>query len=385
MNPTTIDRADRPVGASVGSGGPDSRLASPRTMAHLRTLAAGHVDGYADLATASPVDPTPQHLLRAIAASDPAPGYPSTHGSVRLRTSVVEWLRRYRGIEGLGPQHVVPTIGSKEFLGLLPFLLDIRAGDIVVVPELGYPAYVDGATAVGATIIAEDDPARWPEHTRLIWINPPRNPDGRTLQHADLRRAVDRARELGAVLVSDECYGVLNEVDGQRIPSILHAESNGGSLEGILMSSSVSKQSNLAGYRVGYSVGDPELIEALITRRRRLGLIMPWPQQALLEAALVDDVDVRTQRSRHRERIARLRPAVEAAGLRVTGSTDGMYVWATADEDGWATATRLAARGVLCMPGDVFGAAGRRHVRFAVSIHDDRLEQAVERLRALAA
>ena len=354
-------------------------------MAQLRALAAEHPGGYADLATASPVDPTPQHLLDAIAASPSAPGYPSTHGSVRLRTSVVDWLRGYRGIDGLGPEHVVPTIGSKEFLGLLPFLLNVRAGDIVVVPELGYPAYIDGATAVGATIVAEDDPARWPEHTRLIWINTPRNPDGRTLTHADLRGAVDRARELGAVLVSDECYGVLNEVDGQRIPSVLHAESNGGSLDGILMSSSVSKQSNLAGYRVGYALGDPDLIETLITRRRRLGLIMPWPQQALLEAALHDDADVRAQRERPRARTARLRPAAEAAGLRVTGSTDGMYVWATTDDDGWDTAAKLADAGVLCMPGGVFGAAGANHVRFAVSISDERLEQAVERLQQLAA
>ena len=357
----------------------------PRTLAELRAVASAHPDGYADLATASPVDPTPQHLLDAITASAPAPGYPSTHGSERLRTAVVDWLRRFRGIEGVGPQHVVPTIGSKEFLGLLPFLLDIRAGDIVVVPELGYPAYIDGAAAVGATIVAEDDPARWPEHTRLIWINTPRNPDGRTLTHADLRIAVDRARAIGAVLVSDECYGVLNEVDGRRIPSVLHAESNGGSFDGILMSSSVSKQSNLAGYRVGYALGDADLIETLITRRRRLGLIMPWPQQALLEAALVDDADVRMQRARHRARIARLRPAVEAAGLQVTGSTDGMYVWATAVEDGWTTATRLAECGVLCMPGGVFGAAGSHHVRFAVSIPDDRLKRAVERLRSLAA
>jgi aspartate/methionine/tyrosine aminotransferase len=182
------------------------------------------------------------------------------------------------------------------------------------------------------------------------------------------------------VLVSDECYGVLNQVGDERIPSVLHREVNGGSLEGLLMSSSVSKQSNLAGYRVGYAIGDAELVEAIVTRRRRLGLIMPKPQQELLGAALADDAHLDEQRARHRRRIARLRPAVQAAGLRIDGPTDGMYIWATADEDGWRTATRLAERGVLCMPGGIFGRAGDRHVRFAVSITEDRLDQAIARL-----
>mgnify|MGYP003537762812 FL=1 len=357
---------------------------APTTMAALRAIAGAHSGGYADLATASPVDPTPQHLLDVLAHADPAPGYPSTHGTTALRGTVVDWLHRRRGIEGLGPEHVVPTIGSKEFLGLLPFLLDVRAGETVVVPELGYPAYIDGAAAVGATIVAEDDPARWPDGTRLIWINSPRNPDGRVLTITEMAAAVDRARELDAVLVSDECYGVLNQVGDEQIPSVLHRAVNGGSLRGLLMSSSVSKQSNLAGYRVGYAVGDADLIETIITRRRRLGLIMPKPQQELLQAALADDEHLDTQRRRHRRRIARLRPAVEAAGLQIVGPTDGTYIWATGDEDSWATATRLAEHGVLCMPGGIFGSAGNHFVRFAVSISEDRLDQAIERLDALA-
>lgn len=359
--------------------------AAPAPMSRLRALAAAHPGGYADLATASPVDPPPERLLDALASAPPAPGYPSAHGARTLRETVTAWLRRCRGAGALDPAQVVPTIGSKEFLGLLPFLLGLGPGDTVVVPELAYPAYAAGAAAVGATALPEDDPGRWPASTRLVWLNSPRNPDGKVLSAAELRRAVERARELGAVVVDDECYGVLAADGDTRVPSILLDAANGGSLDRVLMCASVSKQSNLAGYRAGFAAGDPDLVHRIVARRRELGLIVPAPVQHLLGAALADDAHVARQRTLNRDRIARLRPAVEAAGLRVEGSTAGMYLWATGDEDGWATAERLAVAGILCTPGVVFGGAGRRHVRFAVTVEDHWLDRAVERLERLRA
>lgn len=353
-------------------------------LAALRALAADRGDRYVDLATASPVDAPPAGPIAALTAAS-APGYPATQGTPQLRREVVDWLRRRRGIEGVGIDNVTPAIGSKEFLGLLPFLIGLGVDDTVVIPELSYPAYAEGAFAVGACVVTADFPAQWPEGTRLIWMNSPRNPDGWTLDRAALRTRVDRARAIGAVLVNDECYGILNEgADGARIPSILDPEVNGGSLEGILVCTSASKQSNLAGYRVGVAVGDAAIIARLVDRRRKLGLIVPRPVQDLLAAVFADDAHVDEQRERYRRRVQRLCPAVEAAGFRVEGSRDGMYVWATRDEDGWASAESMARAGILCAPGEVFGSAGRDHIRFAVSVSDADLVQAVARLYALA-
>src|SRR5918994_1055632 len=122
---------------------------------------------------------------------------------------IVDWRARRRGVHDLTTDQVLPTVGSKELVALLPLLLGLGPGDVVVHPRAAYPTYEVGARLVGAAALASDDPGEWPEGTRLIWLNSPGNPDGRVLDAAFLRAAVVRARELGAVLASDECYAEL--------------------------------------------------------------------------------------------------------------------------------------------------------------------------------
>jgi len=368
------------VSASASSQTPAGPSAKD-VSAELRRRAVAHPGGFADLATASPVDPTPQVFVDALAAAGGAPGYPLTIGVVELRDAMVNWFDRVRGVT-LNREDVLPTIGSKELLGLLPFLLGLGVGDVVVRPSLAYPAYEAGAGAVGASVVAEDDPAKWPEATKLIWLNSPRNPDGQTLTIAELRRAVDRARELGAVIVGDECYAVLNEVDGQRIPSILDARVIGDDMSQILASYSVSKQSNMAGYRAGMVAGDEQLIAKIASRRRDLGLIVPAPVQQVLSAVLSDDEHVVAQRALYTSRLERLRPAVEAAGFRIQDSKSGLYLWATLGENGVDTAMALADIGVLVSPGQFYGPSGEQFVRFAVTVRDEYLDRAITALQS---
>lgn len=158
-----------------------------------RERAAQHSLGLLDLSVGSPVDPTPEVVRRALAEATDAHAYPQTTGSTALREAIVDWYARRRGVPGLSAANVLPTIGSKELVALLPTLLGLGAGDIVVHPRVAYPTYDVGARVAGATPFAADDPAQWPEGTKLVWINTPGNPDGRTWTVDELAVAVRRA------------------------------------------------------------------------------------------------------------------------------------------------------------------------------------------------
>jgi succinyldiaminopimelate transaminase len=342
-----------------------------------------HADGIVDLSIGSPVDPTPAIVARALADGTDAHAYPQTVGTPALREAIVDWYARRRDVTGLTPDHVLPTIGSKELVALLPLLLGLGAGDTVVHPRAAYPTYEVGARLVGATPLAIDDPAEWPEGTRLIWINSPGNPDGRVWDAAALRAAVIRARELGAVLVSDECYAELGwdtPWDREPIPSVLDRRATDSDLSGILSVYSLSKQSNLAGYRAAFLAGAPDIVARLLAARKHLGLMLPGPVQSAMIAALTDDAHVAAQKARYRRRREVLRPALESAGFRVDRSEAGLYLWATEGRDAWESMDRLADLGILAGPGHFYGEHFPQHVRLSLTATDERIAAAAARL-----
>ncbi len=150
-------------------------------MAPYRERAEAHHDGIVDLSIGSPVDPTPDVVRDALARATDAHAYPQTVGTPALRAAIVEWFARRRGVTGLDAASVLPTIGSKELVALLPFMLGLGEGDVVVHPRAAYPTYEIGALFAGARALASDDPREWPAETRLVWLNSPGNPDGRVL------------------------------------------------------------------------------------------------------------------------------------------------------------------------------------------------------------
>ena len=345
--------------------------------------AAAHPGGAVDLSIGSPVDATPAVVADALRAGTDAHAYPQTVGTPALREAIAAWYDRRRGVPGLGVGEVLPTVGSKELVALLPLLLDIGAGDVVVHPRAAYPTYEVGAKLVGATPFASDDPAEWPDGTRLVWLNTPGNPDGRVLDVAELRAAVARARELGAVIASDECYAELGWEGpwaGERVPSILDPRVVGDDRSGVLSVYSLSKQSNLAGYRAAFLAGDAGIVAALVTARKHLGLMLPAPVQAAMTVALVDDAHVAEQRERYRARRAVLKPALEAAGFRIDHSEGGLYLWATEGVDAWESMARLADLGILAGPGHFYGTHFPQHVRFSLTATDERIAAAAQRL-----
>ncbi|KQR49474.1 succinyldiaminopimelate transaminase [Microbacterium sp. Leaf161] len=352
-----------------------------------RQRAALHPQGIVDLSVGSPVDPTPELIRRALSEATDAHAYPQTVGTPALREAIVAWYARRRGVVDLTVDNVLPTIGSKELVALLPTLLGLGAGDIVVHPRIAYPTYEVGARVVGATPLPSDDPADWPEGTKLIWINTPGNPDGRTWTVEELSVAVLRARELGAVLASDECYAELGW-DGQwateSIPSVLDPRVTGGSRANLLSVYSLSKQSNLAGYRAAFVAGCARIVGELLTARKHLGLMPPEPVQHAMAVALGDDEHVAAQKELYRGRRDILRPALEAAGFRIDGSEAGLYLWATEGRDAWTSIERLADLGILAGPGPFYGAFSNEHVRLALTAPSERIAEGARRLHEQA-
>ncbi|PPI27508.1 succinyldiaminopimelate transaminase [Rathayibacter sp. AY1B5] len=352
-------------------------------MAPFARTAAEHPGGIVDLSIGSPVDPTPAPIRDALARATDSHAYPTTVGTPALREAIAAWYARRRGVEGLGVDEVLPTIGSKELVAWLPFLLGLGEGDVVVHPRAAYPTYAMGAAIAGAGALASDDPAEWPGTTRLVWLNSPGNPDGAVLDVPALQRAVARARELGAVIAGDECYAELGwdgRWAGEPIPSVLDPRVVGEDRTGVLGVYSLSKQSNLAGYRAAFVAGDAALIARLVTVRKHAGMIVPGPLQEAMIVALADDEHVAAQKERYRSRRDRLRPALESAGFRIDRSEAGLYLWATEGRPAWESIDRLARLGVLAGPGVFYGDGFPEHVRLSLTASDERIDAAVERL-----
>jgi succinyldiaminopimelate transaminase len=344
-----------------------------------------HPGGVVDLSVGSPVDSTPAVITDALTAAADAHAYPQTAGSPRLRRAIADWFARRRGVSGLTDASVLPTIGSKELIAGMALWLGLGPGDTVVQPRLAYPTYAVGAALAGCSVHTGDDPALWPESTRLVWLNSPGNPDGRVLGVDALAAAVTRARELGAVIAGDECYAELAwEGDGTTTPSILDRRVTGGTLTDVVAVYSLSKQSNLAGYRAGLVAGGEDIIGQLLAVRKNLGLIPPAPVQAAMVAALDDDSHVAIQRERYRARRARLLPALEHAGFRVDDSVAGLYLWATRGDAALDTVAELAELGILVAPGTFYGDGQSRHVRIALTASDERIDTAASRLATLS-
>ncbi|MEV7239873.1 bifunctional succinyldiaminopimelate transaminase/glutamate-prephenate aminotransferase [Streptomyces sp. NPDC093248] len=346
-----------------------------------KKTAAAHPGGIVDLSVGTPVDPVPELIQKALVDAADSPGYPTVWGTPALRDAITGWLERRLGARGVTHRHVLPIVGSKELVAWLPTQLGLGPGDRVAYPRLAYPTYEVGARLARAAYEVYDDPRDLdPANLRLLWLNSPSNPTGKVLSRDELKGIVAWARAHGVLLVSDECY---LELGWEADPvSVLHPDVNGGSLDGIVAVHSLSKRSNLAGYRAAFIAGDPAVLGPLLEIRKHGGMMTSAPTQAAVVAALGDDEHVRVQRERYAARRALLREALLGHGFRIEHSEASLYLWATRDESCWDTVAHLAGLGVLVAPGDFYGEAGDRFVRVALTATDERVRAAVERLAA---
>jgi succinyldiaminopimelate transaminase len=381
------------------------------SLAPYKERASSHAGGLVDLSVGTPVDPTPDVVRAALTAAADAHGYPQTWGTPALREAVAAWFVRRRGVPDVNPDGVLPTVGSKELVAWLPTLLGAGPGDVVAFPALAYPTYDVGARLAGASpqplrSLSGSGPVTSATTPKLLWVNSPSNPTGQVLGIEDLAEIVRWARQHAVIVASDECYAELDwradvtTVGGGlttpgAVPSILDPMVCDGSHEGLLAVYSLSKQSNMAGYRAAFVAGDPVLIGQLLEIRKHAGMMVPWPVQHAMIAALGDDAHVAQQKARYGRRRGQLRTALENAGYRIEHSEAGLYLWITRDDrdsdgsgvdpateagSGWSLVSEMADLGILVAPGSFYGAAGGRHVRMALTATDERIHAATRRL-----
>lgn len=355
-------------------------------LAPAKATAQAHPDGICDLSVGTPVDPTPAFIRSALAEASDAPGYPTVPGTAEVRDAILAWGAR-RSMVDVGHAGVIPTIGSKEAVAWIPFMLGVGSGDRVLVPNVAYPTYDIGARLAGAAPVPVD-PTRtdaWPDAS-LVFLNSPGNPDGHVMSIDELRAVVAWARAHDAVIISDECYAELAWQEpwtDSGVPSLLDERVCDSDPTGLLVLYSLSKQSNLAGYRAALVYGDPTLVAVIVEIRKHTGLMVPGPVQHAMAAALVDPTHVDHQRRIYGARRNRLLTAIDAAGLvNDPDSAAGLYLWVGAPgiTDSWTLLDAFAQQGILVAPGDFFGEAAKGRVRVALTATDERIEAAALRL-----
>ena len=338
-------------------------------LAPYGVTAKEHPAGIIDLSVGTPVDPTPDFIQEVLKDSANSPSYPVTMGTPELRAAITTWAKEKLG--ATGDFGVLPLIGSKEFVAWLPTLL---TSESVLYPDVAYPTYLVGAmlakvksTAVGI------DASQWPQ-ADLAWVNSPSNPTGRVHSESEFKGAIEWARTTGGVVVSDECY---LEFGKNVTPSSILAHT-GGDNKNILAVHSLSKRSNLAGYRAAFVVGDTALIAQILEVRKHAGMMVPLPVQKAMIAALSDSQHVADQRSLYNARKDALIPALAAAGFTIDFSDAGLYLWATRNEDCWESVAWLAKIGILATPGSFYGDS--THIRIAMTATDAQINEAAARI-----
>ena len=400
-------RASDLVGDDVAVNGRDGTGFVPPPYPYdrldeLKPLADRHSGGLVDLSIGTPIDPPHPAVLAALGGSDTERGYPPSIGTPEFRESAALWCERRLGVQVDPATEIAATIGSKEFVAGLPQWLQLRTPgrDTVLYPAVSYPSYAMGADLAGCRAVAVPTDEQWSirldaisdedaERALVLWVNTPGNPAGGL---DDLTAAAQWGRERGVPVFSDECYAEFTwdgpprtilspaapDLDCEPDSSAVRAD-----VEGVVAVHSLSKRSNLAGVRVGFYAGDPELVHYLREVRKHAGFMVPGPAQAAAVAALADHAHVEVQRDRYRSRLERLARIVGHFGPEPDLPRGGFYLWAEApDGDAWAfTRILLSEAGILVSPGEFYGPSASDRIRVAAVLTDDALEMVESRLR----
>ena len=354
-----------------------------------------------DFGMGDPREPTPAFLREALRAAVPEiSSYPTVRGSASLRRAIAQYLARRFGLAVDPERHVLPVNGTKEgiFTSHLAFLDPRSDKRTVVTFEPSYPVYAAGAEYAGGKLEAiplraangyrpePDELSRaLLDRTQLMWVNYPHNPTGAEAPVELYRRLVELARRHDFILASDECYSDI--CFGTPSPTALAARDAPG-FENVLAFHSCSKRSAMTGYRSGFVVGDPDLIDALAKFRPSVGVATPSFVQAVAEKAWSDDEHARAMADTYRRRRDLFRDLFERRGWHHDGGNATFYLWWRVPEgcgDDVALARKLLELDILVTPGSYLGERSGReasHVRLALVAGEAQCREAVRRLEA---
>jgi acetylornithine aminotransferase len=348
--------------------------------------AAGRGIELIDFGMGDPRERTPAFIRQALLDSvDEVSSYPRATGLPELRNAVGGWIDRRFGVTVDADREIVPTLGSKE---AIYSFAQVALGDkrLVAIPEPAYPVYERGALfacgAVAGLPLREehgwlpdlDAFGAWDE-IALFWVCYPNNPTGAEAPLSFYEELAGRAREHGFLLCSDEAYSEL-WFDEPPVSALQVADRTN-----VVVFNTLSKRSSMTGYRSGFVCAPPEICDALRSFRPTVGTAPQEFVQRASVAAWSDDAHVEDVRAIYRRKRETLLPALEAAGLRLAGSTATFYLWLDVGGPSEAFARRLLEHGVVCAPGSFFGPAGEGYVRFALVPTQEQCERAAAIVR----
>jgi len=342
--------------------------------------------------------PTPARIidrLKVEASRKENHHYPPYSGIREFRSAISDWCHERYGVRPDPDEEVLVTIGSKEGIAHI-FLAFVDPGEVALCPDPAYPVYRAGTLFSGGVphpVPLDPDRGFLPDlasipdevgrRARLMFINYPNNPTAATIDPADFQSIVDYCREREIVLCSDAAYSELT-FDGYRSPGLLEMD---GGIEAGIEFHSLSKSYNMTGWRVGFAIGNRDLVAGL----RRVKTNVDSGTFAAIQWAGVEALANCREELGENIRVFQRRRDLFVDGLRDRGWEVGkprgtFYAWARipggADSMGFAKRL-LDTLGIVATPGVGFGSSGEGYVRFALTVGEERLEEALQRLEDL--
>ena len=340
--------------------------------------------------------PTPDYVVDALgdASHDPPNHrYPESEGLPEFREGVADWYLRRFGVELDPEKEVISLIGAKEGIGHVAFCF-LDAGDVALVPDPGYPVYAMGTLFAGGESymlpltssrmtgcpISTRFPMILARKAKLLWLNYPNNPTGAVTDLDYFSKAIEFAKTYDIAVMHDACYTEV-AYDGYRPPSFLQAK---GAMDVGIEFHSLSKSYNMTGWRIGMAVGNAEMIEALLTIKSNLDSGVPQAVQHMaIEAMKRPPESVDDRNNVYQARRDRVVPVLKDMGMKVESPKAGLYIWAGVPE-GYTSAEfaekLLEDTDVLMIPGGNYGAAGEGYVRLSITLQDELIDKALDRV-----
>ncbi len=349
-----------------------------------------------NLSIGDPDLPTPSHIVEAMKESIKKPErhrYPSYEGLLSFRAAAAMWYKKIMNVDLNPEDEVLTLIGSKEGIAHIP-LAFLNPGDISLVPDPAYPVYNIGSILADGRpfkmpLLEENDflpdldaiPAGIAKKARLMFLNYPNNPTSATASMKFFEEVVDFANENEILVIHDNPYSEM-AYDGYKAPSFLNV--NGAKEVGIEMHS-LSKTYNMTGWRIGFAVGNREILAGLGKVKTNVDSgAFEAVQEAGITALTGPQDCVREMNRVYKERRDALLAGLNELGLQVKPPRATFYVWVRVRGKSFDfTRMLLEKAGIVATPGIGFGEYGEGYIRFALTQSVDRINEAVDRMRKL--
>jgi len=351
-----------------------------------------------NLGVGDPDQPTPAFIVEALAKASQKPEnhqYPSYSGMNSFRDAAARWCKRRFGLDLNPATEVLTLIGSKEGIAHFP-LAFLNPGDIALIPSPAYPVYLSGTLYAGGTpvlmpLLKKNNflpdlkaiPEDIAQRAKILFINYPNNPTGATADRAFFEEVVAFAKKYNIIVAHDAAYSEMG-FDSYRPESFLDVP---GARDVGVEFHSLSKTFNMTGWRIGFAIGNAEILDGLGQVKSNIDSgAFNAVQEAGLAALDSDQSCVEAMRQIYQERRDVLIAGLQSAGLKPETPQASFYVWCATPsgmKSADLTALLLKECGIVTTPGNGFGDPGEGYVRFALTVSKERLAQAVERIKKL--